>query len=104
MQTEHFVSPCRRGSYGVDAPMAPLFIGAMTALYLGLAIASGKWQRFLPVLFMGAILGSYLHATFRGKFLVWAKLLEEFKLRGDERILDLGCGRGAVLLLAAQHL
>jgi ubiquinone/menaquinone biosynthesis C-methylase UbiE len=26
------------------------------------------------------------------------------ELRGDERILDLGCGRGAVLLLAAQHL
>src|SRR6476646_9743913 len=25
-------------------------------------------------------------------------------VRGDEGILDLGCGRGAVLLLAAQHL
>jgi ubiquinone/menaquinone biosynthesis C-methylase UbiE len=35
---------------------------------------------------------------------VWANLLDQLGLRGDERILDLGCGRGAVLLLAAQHL
>jgi tRNA1(Val) A37 N6-methylase TrmN6 len=35
---------------------------------------------------------------------VWAELLDELQLQGDERILDLGCGRGAVLLLAAQHL
>jgi cyclopropane fatty-acyl-phospholipid synthase-like methyltransferase len=35
---------------------------------------------------------------------VWAELLDGLRLRGDERILDLGCGRGAVLLMAAQHL
>ena len=35
---------------------------------------------------------------------VWAELLDTLNLRGDERILDLGCGRGAVLLMAAQHL
>ena len=104
MQTEHRVSPRRRGSYGVDAPIGPLFMGGLTTVYLGLAIASGRWRRFLPVLFMGTILGLYLHSTFRGKFLVWAQLLEQFKLRGDERILDLGCGRGAVVLMAAQYL
>ena len=36
--------------------------------------------------------------------MVWAELLDRMGLRGDERILDLGCGRGAVLLMAAQHL
>ena len=36
--------------------------------------------------------------------MVWADLLDQLNLRGDERILDMGCGRGAVLLLAAQHL
>jgi ubiquinone/menaquinone biosynthesis C-methylase UbiE len=35
---------------------------------------------------------------------VWAGLLDQLSLRGDERVLDLGCGRGAVLLMAAQHL
>src|SRR6185503_3443907 len=40
----------------------------------------------------------------RGKFVIWAGFLDGLRLRGDERILDLGCGRGAVLLMAAQHL
>ncbi len=79
-------------------------MGVWIAVYLGLAIESGRWQRFVPVLFMGAIFASYLHSTLRGKFLVWAKLLESLKLQGDERILDLGCGRGAVVLMAAQFL
>jgi ubiquinone/menaquinone biosynthesis C-methylase UbiE len=39
-----------------------------------------------------------------GKFEVWARLLTGLALRGDERVLDLGCGRGAVLLAAAKLL
>jgi ubiquinone/menaquinone biosynthesis C-methylase UbiE len=35
---------------------------------------------------------------------VWAKLLDGLALRGDEQVLDLGCGRGAVLLAAASRL
>jgi len=35
---------------------------------------------------------------------VWVELLDGLALRGDEQILDMGCGRGAVLLMAAQHL
>src|SRR5581483_8950455 len=58
----------------------------------------------LAALFILAILGFYLYTTLRGKFVVWAELLDQLNLRGDERILDLGCGRGAVLLMAAQHL
>jgi ubiquinone/menaquinone biosynthesis C-methylase UbiE len=45
-----------------------------------------------------------LYTSRRGKFVVWAELLDQLELRGDERVLDLGCGRGAVLLLAAGHL
>ena len=48
--------------------------------------------------------GTYLFATRTGKFVVWDELLASLNLRGDERILDVGCGRGAVLLLAAQRL
>ncbi len=39
-----------------------------------------------------------------GKFEVWAEILEDLGLRGDETLLDLGCGRGAVLLAAAKLL
>jgi arsenite methyltransferase len=48
--------------------------------------------------------GCGLYASRRGKFVVWADLLNQLALRGDEQILDLACGRCAVLLLAAQHL
>ena len=98
------VTPRRHGSYGIDAPYAPAFIAVMTVVVLVMAIISGQWQTFVPVTFMLAVLGFYLHTTLRGKFVVWAGLLDQLHLRGDERMLDMGCGRGAVLLMAAQHL
>jgi arsenite methyltransferase len=97
------VQPRRFGSYGIDAPYAAAFLAFLVVLEFALAILSGKVWTFLPFLFVLAIAGSYLYATLRGKFLIWAELLNRLELRGDERILDLGCGRGAVLLLAAQH-
>lgn len=68
------------------------------------AVNSGRVRTFLPVLFMLTIAAFVLHTTLRGKFVVWAELLDQLGLQGNERILDLGCGRGAVLLMAAQHL
>jgi ubiquinone/menaquinone biosynthesis C-methylase UbiE len=94
----------RRGSYGIDAPYAAAFISLLAAGMLVLAINSGNPWTFLPALFILAILSFYLHTTLRGKFLVWAELLDKLGLRGDEHILDMGCGRGAVLLMVAQHL
>ena len=98
------VTPRRRGSYGIDAPFAPVFMAALAALEVALAVISGSVRPLLAALFILAILGFYLYTTLRGKFVVWAELLDRLRLRGDERILDLGCGRGAVLLMAAQHL
>jgi hypothetical protein len=46
-----------------------------------------KWS-FLPVVLLLAIFGSALYTTLRGKFMVWAELLDRLELRGDERILD----------------
>ena len=94
----------RRGSYGIDAPYAPAFMALMAALEVTLVIISRNARLLLAALFILAILGLYLHGTLRGKFIVWAELLDGLKLRGDERILDMGCGRGAVLLMAAQYL
>jgi ubiquinone/menaquinone biosynthesis C-methylase UbiE len=68
------------------------------------AATSGKYRPFLPALFIVTIAALYLHGTLRGKFVAWARLLDGLELRGDERVLDLGCGRGAVLLMAAQRL
>ena len=46
----------------------------------------------------------FIRTTRIGKFEVWAEILEGLRLRGDETLLDLGCGRGAVLLAAAKLL
>src|SRR5438132_6168207 len=98
----------RRGSYGIDAPYAFAFISFLVFLELALAIdmavTSGRFRPFFAVFFVFMIAALYLHFTLRGKFLVWADLLDQLHLRGDERILDMGCGRGAVLLMAAQRL
>jgi SAM-dependent methyltransferase len=92
----------------MDAPYAFAASGVLIVLVLINAITtvilSGRVWPLLPALFVLTLAAFVLHTTLRGKFLVWNDLLDRLRLRGDERILDLGCGRGAVLLLAAQHL
>jgi SAM-dependent methyltransferase len=93
----------RKGSYGIDAPIVPLLIGAGAVVSLIAMLATslhGLWLTFTVFLLSFAC---YLHTTLRGKFLVWNEVLATASLHGDERVLDLGCGRGAVLLLAADR-
>jgi ubiquinone/menaquinone biosynthesis C-methylase UbiE len=96
--------PRRRGSYGIDAPYAAAFMVFLVCMELTLAILSGKPLPFVAFFFVLAITASYFYGTLRGKFVIWSELFDNLRLRGDERILDMGCGRGAVLLLAAGHL
>ena len=98
------MTPRRRGTYGIDAPYGPAFMAVIAALEFALAVSFGNFRNLLAGLFVLAVLGLYLHGTLRGKFVIWAKLLDALDLHGDERILDVGCGRGAVLLMAAQYL
>jgi len=98
------VTPRRRGSYGIDAPYASVFLAGLAILYLALAILTGGVKFWLIASVLLALEVFHLFFTLRGKFVLWAELLDRLSLRGDERILDLGCGRGAVLLMAAQHL
>jgi arsenite methyltransferase len=102
-----------RGNYGVDEPRWPLVTATLgAALLTGAALAirrpgrQGIWA--LPSALGGICLlgsaASYIYTTTRGKFAVWRELLRELDLRGDETVLDMGCGRGAVLLMAAQLL
>ena len=93
----------RKGSYGIDAPIFPLLMGAGAAASLVLMLATPLHSLWLTCTVFLVSLGCYLHATLRGKFVVWDQVLDCASLRGDERVLDLGCGRGAVLLLAADR-
>jgi arsenite methyltransferase len=107
-----------RGSYGVDGDYslipAPVLFAGYLLLCLVATLLAGTWlSSGRTLLGLGAaviavaLIGSGISvARFsrRGKFEVWARLLTGLNLRGDERVLDLGCGRGAVLLAAAKLL
>ncbi len=104
------------GRYGVDGdyrliPAPVVFLGYLL-LCLAAAVLAGVWlgtgrmalglgAALVAVVLVGSGI-SVRRFSRRGKFEVWARLLTELGLRGDERVLDLGCGRGAVLLAAAK--
>jgi hypothetical protein len=94
----------RKGAYGLDAPyLLPIPVVLIVANLADGFISKSLWPFLVAGLVTGCS-GLGLYASRRGKFAAWAELFRQLNLRGDERILDLGCGRGAVLLLAAQHL
>src|SRR5262249_39021226 len=94
----------RRGSYGIDAPYL-LVVPAVLVVWN--VIDAITHPRILPLAVTAVLIAtvcSALYTSRRGRFRVWAALVNRPKLRGDEHILDLGCGRGAVLLTAARCL
>ena len=94
----------KKASYGLDAPA--FFPFALLALIVTLSagISSRNPGPLVGAALLAGSVGFFLHTTRRGKFLVWRELIDGLRLHGDERILDLGCGRGAVLLSAARRL
>jgi SAM-dependent methyltransferase len=100
------------GDYrAVSARTVATFVGATSAALL--ASAAHSLARGKPV--AAAVAGGtgasivttaalFIRTTRVGKFEVWAEILDGLRLRGDETLLDLGCGRGAVLLAAAKLL
>jgi SAM-dependent methyltransferase len=94
--------------YGVDAPAFPAVLAvAGTACWL----AARRWRpgrTATTAAVTGTVLlantGIYLHTTLHGKLRIWRRELDLADLKGDERLLDLGCGRGAVLVEAAKRL
>jgi len=93
-----------RGSYGIDAPWLIPILGLLIAVNLLNGILSKSYWPFLAVAVILGFAGFGLYASRRGKFVVWTELIKGLHLRGDERILDLGCGRGAILIIAAKSL
>ncbi len=96
----------RRPRYGVDGPAIPAVLGAAG---MSCCLVAAWWQPGrIATAAAGAVLlasaGIYLHTTLRGKLRIWERELGRAGLQGNERLLDLGCGRGAVLIEAARRL
>jgi arsenite methyltransferase len=101
----------RRGDYGYDAPYALVTFAAVGTAATVAAIVSrlaynGQQFRILTAyaVFFLANAVSFFYTTRRGKFVAWDEILDALHLRGNERVLDMGCGRGAVLTAVAARL
>jgi SAM-dependent methyltransferase len=111
--------------YGIDAPPVIrnlLVIGAI-GLLLAASAASGIWSGRIDVPIGGANLvfplasmGLWggLGCVAMGAWMIWdskvgklrtrEQLLDQIHWNGDERVLDVGCGRGLMLIGAAKRL
>lgn len=109
------LSISRHADYGFDAPYAPAAMALGGVCLLALAVTRLWFTDGRPPTISAAMPGlaglwlllnaaTFVHTTRKGKFRVWADLLDRLNLKGDERLLDIGCGRGAVLLMAAKRL
>jgi SAM-dependent methyltransferase len=92
--------------YGLDAPSAVAGLGAAG---LACCVAAVRWRSGrIATATAGTVLlaqtGIFLHTSLRGKLRIWEQELDRACLEGNERLLDLGCGRGAVLIEAAKRL
>jgi arsenite methyltransferase len=108
----------RKGDYGIDGSFHTVSarqqaIGiavqaAALAAWSAISLARGK--RLTAALTGASSIGIaastalYIYATKAGKFEVWNRILDDLQLNGDEAVLDMGCGRGAVLLATAKRL
>jgi arsenite methyltransferase len=118
MSQIHLDPLSHKGEYGVDGDfnviparwqavivtVVCLVLAAVTVACLATgAVLAGTVTAVITV-FVVFTVASYLYTTRVGKFQVWARVLADLGLRGDEEVLDLGCGRGALLLAAAKLL
>jgi SAM-dependent methyltransferase len=99
-----------RPNYGIDAPGAVrnLILGGVAALVLAVVSYLLDWglTRMATAIGLGwlFIAGWMVWDSKVGKLWARDRLLDRLKLRGDERVLDVGCGRGLLLIGAARRL
>lgn len=110
-----------RPDYGVDAPgvIRNLFLAAALGVLLWGSAAAGLWSgavRLGPVRIVLASSGLWFAAGFAAMaiWMLWSskvgkiqereRLLDAIAWTGKERVLDVGCGRGLMLIGAAKRL
>ena len=90
------------GDYGIDAPYVPAIIFGLAALLviLSFVLHAFLWFGVLFLILMGI---SYMYTTKRGKFTGWARILDGWQASPPQGVLDVGCGRGMVAVMAAER-
>ena len=106
-----------RADYGIDAPpvLRNLAVGGIAIIAVGVAafrfISEPRWLMYL-LGYWGIFAGGSMAVT--SLLMVWSskvgklrkreQLIESLNLKGNETVLDVGCGRGLLLNEAAKHL
>lgn len=120
MKTVQTISPStqKKVNYGLDAPVfqqSALF-GGLAAILLGLAVSFLVAHGVLPQKLQPASAIFWPGASFflTGCVMFWGskvgklhlrdKIIASIEWRGDEQVLDVGCGHGLMLLAAAKRL
>jgi arsenite methyltransferase len=101
----------RRVDYGLDAPGVVrnfAIAGALLAVAAAAFVVAGvpfapELVGLAAVMFLATV-ALMVHSSRRGKLIERDRLLDGLRLRGDEQVLDVGCGRGLLLLGAAKRL
>jgi ubiquinone/menaquinone biosynthesis C-methylase UbiE len=100
-----------RLDYGIDAPDHVRQFAIMTVVAFAVAVLLGAMEFWiLSVVFSVAgawcffCVGVMIVASKYGKFRVRDALMSRIEWRGDERVLDVGCGHGLLLVAAAKNL
>jgi ubiquinone/menaquinone biosynthesis C-methylase UbiE len=97
-------------NYGIDAPtvLRNLSVGSVLCVATGLALLHwvGPIGRALIGPGVGFAIGALmmLWSSLSGKFHARDTLLDAVPWRGDEQVLDVGCGHGLMLIGAAKRL
>jgi SAM-dependent methyltransferase len=102
----------KRASYGIDAPGAVRANIVLGAVFAAIAAAGAAWP--IPAwaagmaVFLAALCFFYaavmLRSSLVGKKRLCGRLVAALALRGDEQVLDAGCGRGLALIACAKKL
>src|SRR5262249_60430221 len=102
-----------RGDYGIDSPAIVVGLSILSGLGFGAAIVwhvfghpPSFWEIALiaaGVYFLSAAGGMAWYSKV-GKLRIRDEILALIPWRGNEMVLDVGCGRGLLLIGAARHL
>lgn len=103
----------RTGDYGVDSPAIIVGLFSLSGIAFGAALLSRLFGSQHPFWEFGPVaIGTYfllgaggmISYSKIGKLRIRDQILESFRWRGDEQVLDVGCGRGLLMVGAARRL
>jgi SAM-dependent methyltransferase len=105
------IAPRSGPGYGIDTPgvLALLVVVTFALAFTGVFVGSAVGLAWSTLFWIGAavaaaLAGARIRSSARGKAEVWRSELDALGLRGDEDALDVGCGRGLVLVALARRL